>query len=136
MTFGIYGIFWLSSTFSELQANHKKGISGRSYALLAVLFPPLAVSACWLLQAYVGRLYAENESLIYQFMLGNDAVFADDRSMEYLIISTGGSGSYGTYIMEGIVLSALVINIFLLYNWLKKIQLQINDFWEQAEQAR
>jgi hypothetical protein len=30
----------------------------------------------------------------------------------------------------------LAINIFLLYNWLKKIQLQINDFWEQAEQAR
>ena len=63
MTFGLYGIYWLSMTFSELQSNRKKGISGRSYALLAVLFPPLAVSACWLLPAYVGRLYAENGKL-------------------------------------------------------------------------
>ena len=56
--------------------------------------------------------------------------------MSYLILSAGGSGQYGLYIITGIVLSALAINIFLLYNWLKKIQLQINDFWEQAEQAR
>jgi hypothetical protein len=56
--------------------------------------------------------------------------------MSYLIISSGGVGPYGLYIMAAIVLAALAINIFLLYNWLKKIQLQINDFWEQAEQAR
>ena len=141
MTFGLYGIYWLATTFSELQANRKKGISGRSYALLAVLFPPLAVSACWLLPAYVGRLYAENGKLEdisscwgAMLFLPTIAVWAMV-SMSYLIISASGTGAYGMYVMAAIVLSALAINIFLLYNWLKKIQLQINDFWEQAEQA-
>ncbi len=142
MTFGIYGIYWLARTFSELQANRKKGISGRSYALLAVFFPPLAVSACWLLPAYVGRLYAENGKLEHISSCWGAMLFLPTLalwtivSMSYLIISTGGTGPYGLYIMAAIVLSALAINIFLLYNWLKKIQLQINDFWEQAEKVR
>jgi len=142
MTFGLYGIYWLAKTFSELQANRNKGISGRSYALLAVLFPPLAVSACWLLPAYVGRLYAENGKLEHISSCWGAMLFLPTIAlwaivgMSYLILSAGGSGQYGLYIITGIVLSALAINIFLLYNWLKKIQLQINDFWEQAEQAR
>lgn len=142
MTFGLYGIYWLATTFSELQANRKQGISGRSYVLLAILFPPLAVSACWLLPAYVGRLYAENGKLEHISSCWGAMLFLPTIAvwsivgMSYLIISTGGSGPYGAYIMATIVLSALAINIFLLYNWLKKIQLQINDFWEQAEQAR
>jgi hypothetical protein len=142
MTFGLYGIYWLATTFSELQENRKKGISGRSYALLAVLFPPLAVSACWLLPAYVGRLYAENGKLEHISSCWGAMLFLPTIAlwaivgMSYLIISSGGVGPYGLYIMAAIVLAALAINIFLLYNWLKKIQLQINDFWEQAEQAR
>ena len=75
MTFGLYGIYWLAKTFSELQANRNKGISGRSYALLAVLFPPLAVSACWLLPAYVGRLYAENGKLDISVHAGGQCFF-------------------------------------------------------------
>ena len=142
MTLGLYGIYWLATTFSELQANRKKGISGRSYALLAVLFPPLAVSACWLLPAYVGRLYAENGKLEHISSCWGAMLFLPTIvlwaivGMSYLIISASGTGPYGLYAMAAIVLSALAINIFLLYNWLKKIQLQINDFWEQAEQAR
>jgi len=141
MTFGLYGIYWLATTFSELQANRKKGISGRSYALLAVLFPPLAVSACWLLPAYVGRLYAENGKLEHISSCWGAMLFLPTIAlwaivgMSYLIISASGTGPYGLYAMAGIVLTALAINIFLLYNWLKKIQLQINDFWEQAEQV-
>jgi len=46
ISFGIYGIYWLAETFTELQKNRKQGISGGSYAVLAVLFPPLALSAC------------------------------------------------------------------------------------------
>jgi hypothetical protein len=51
--------------------------------------------------------------------------------MAYLIVSAGGSiNEYGMYTMGIIVMTAIGINIFLLYNWLKKIQLQINEFWD------
>lgn len=142
MTFGLYGIYWLSRTFSELQSNRKQGISGSSYALLAVLFPPLAVSACWLLPAYVGKLYAENGKLEHISSCWGAILFLPTIAvwaivgMSYLVITAGYTGPYGLYTLAGIVLTALAINVFILYNWLKKIQLQINDFWEQAEQVQ
>ncbi len=142
MSFGLYGIYWLSTTFSELQKNRKKGISGRSYAALAVLFPPLAVSACWLLPAYVGKLYSENGKLEQISSCWGAMLFLPTIAlwaivgMVYLIISAGGGMSeFGMYTMAGAVFVGIGINAFLLYNWLKKIQLQINEFWDEAKQA-
>lgn len=142
MSFGLYGIYWLAKTFSELQEFRKQGISGTSYATLAILFPPLALSACWLLPAYVGKLYEENGKLeqisscwgviLFLPTLALWAVVA----MSYLILSAGGMGEYGIYIMGIIILSAGAINVFLLYNWLKKIQLQINEFWDTVRLAK
>jgi hypothetical protein len=143
MSFGLYGIYWLAQTFSELQTNRKKGISGRSYAVLAVLFPPLAVSACWLLPAYVGRLYAENGKLEQISSCWGAMLFLPTIAlwaivgMAYLIIGAGGTiTETGMYMFGGIVAGALAINVFLLYNWLKKIQLQINEFWDEAAAER
>lgn len=137
MSFGLYGIYWLASTFSELQKNRKKGISGASYAALAILFPPLALSACWLLPAYVGKLYSENGKLEHISSCWGAILFLPSLAlwaivgMSYLILSAGGSmNEYGIYTMGIIVLAAIGINIFLLYNWLKKIQMQINEFWD------
>jgi len=54
--------------------------------------------------------------------------------MSYLILSAGGEmGVNGVYTMSAIIILAIGINTFLLYNWLKKIQLQINTFWDEAE---
>jgi len=137
MSFGLYGIYWLASTFSELQKNRKKGISGASYAALAILFPPLALSACWLLPAYVGKLYSENGKLEHISSCWGAILFLPSIAlwavvgMAYLIVSAGGGmNELGMYTMAVIVLAAIGINIFLLYNWLKKIQIQINEFWE------
>lgn len=139
ISFGLYGIYWLSQTFDELQKNRKKGISGRSYATLAVLFPPLALSACWLLPAYVGRLYAENGKLEHISSCWGAILFLPSLAlwaivgMAYLIVSAGfGMNEYGMYTMGGIIIAAIGINLFLLYNWLKKIQHQINEFWDEA----
>jgi len=138
MSFGLYGIYWLSKTFSELQKNRKKGISGGSYAALAILFPPLALSACWLLPAYVGKLYAENGKLEHISSCWGAILFLPSIAlwaivgMAYLIISTGGMSEYGIYTMGIIIAVAIGINVYLLYNWLKKIQIQINEFWDGA----
>lgn len=138
MSFGLYGIYWLAQTFSELQKNRKQGISGESYAVLAVLFPPLALSACWLLPAYVGKLYAENGKLEQISSCWGAILFLPTLAlwaivaMSYLIISAGGMTEYGMYTMGAVLTVAVGINIFLLYNWLKKIQLQINEFWDEA----
>ncbi len=143
MSFGLYGIYWLAQTFSELQKNRNKGISGRSYAALAVLFPPLAVSACWLLPAYVGKLYSENGKLEQISSCWGAMLFLPTIAlwaivgMSYLIVSAGyGMGEYGIYVMASIIFIAIGINIFLLYNWLKKIQLQINEFWDEARRVK
>ncbi len=142
ISFGLYGIYWLSKTFSELQANRQQGISGASYAALAIIFPPLALSACWLLPAYVGRLYAENGKLEHISSCWGAILFLPTIAlwaivgMLYLIISAGGMGEYGLYKMGAVVLTAIGINVYLLYNWLKKIQLQINDFWDEASLAK
>ena len=142
MSFGLYGIYWLAQTFSELQQTRKQGISGTSYALLAVLFPPLALSACWLLPAYVGKLYEENgkfEEISSSWgailFLPTIALWAVV-GMLYLILSSGGISEYGSYAMGVIILAACAINVFLLYNWLKKIQVQINEFWDTARLAK
>jgi len=142
MSFGLYGIYWLAQTFSELQKNRKQGITGGSYAALAILFPPLALSACWLLPSYVGKLYAENGKLEQISSCWGAILFLPTLAlwaivaMSYLIISAGGDmGTYGMYTMGTVLSLAVGINIFLLYNWLKKIQLQINEFWDEAATA-
>jgi len=139
ISFGLYGIYWMAQTFSELQKNRQQGISGRSYAALAVLFPPLALSACWLLPAYVGKLYAENGKLEQISSCWGAILFLPSLAlwtivgMAYLILTAGGGMSeYGMYVMAGVVAIAIGINVFLLYNWLKKIQNQINEFWDEA----
>ncbi|MDF1880823.1 DUF4234 domain-containing protein [Sulfurimonas sp. MAG313] len=142
VSFGLYGIYWLAQTFSELQKYRKQGISGGSYALLAVIFPPLALSACWLLPSYVGKLYEENGkyeeigsywgSILFLPSLALWAVVG----MSYLIvIAGGGMGENGMTTMYMIVSAAIGINLFLLYNWLQKIQVQMNEFWDEAEKA-
>jgi len=139
MTFGLYGIYWLAQTFNDLQKNRKKGMTGNSFAVLAVLFPPLALSACWILPEYVGKLYEENGKLEYINSGWGIVLFLPTLAlwaivgMAYFIISTGFStNEYGMYIMSFIVMTAIGINVFILYNWLKKIQIQINEFWDEA----
>lgn len=142
MSFGIYGIYWLSKTFSELQKSRQQGISGSSYATLAILFPPLAISACWLLPSYVGKLYEENGKLEQISSCWGVILFLPTLAlwavvgMSYLILSSGGMSEYGVYAMGAIILAACAINVFLLYNWLKKIQTQINEFWDAARLAK
>jgi len=140
MTFGLYGIYWLSKTFSEIHKSRKAGISGGSYAALAILFPPLAITACWLLPAYVGKLYEENGKLEEISSCWGAILFLPTLalwaivSMAYLIITAGGvTGEYGDYVMISILALAMAINIYLLYNWLRKIQLQINEFWDSEK---
>ena len=142
LSFGLYGIYWLAKTFSELQKNRKQGISGESFAALAVLFPPLAISACWLLPDYVSRLYAENGKLEHISSAWGTILFLPTLAlwavviMVYLIISAGGMTEFGMYSMAAVVINAIAINTLLLYNWLKKIQLQINEFWDEASLAK
>ncbi|HIC42972.1 MAG TPA: DUF4234 domain-containing protein, partial [Sulfurimonas sp.] len=126
LTFGVYGIYWLAQTFTELQNHRQQGISGTSYTVLAVLFPPLALSACWLLPSYVGKLYAENGKLEQISSCWGAILFLPSIAlwaivaMSYLIISAGGSMSEnGVYTMAAVVAIAIGINIFLLYNWLR-----------------
>jgi len=142
LSFGLYGIYWLAKTFSELHENRKQGISGASFATLAVLFPPLAISACWLLPDYVSKLYAENGKLEHistswgtVLVLPTLAIWAIV-AMVYLIVSAGGSiDEFGMYTMAAVVINALAINTFLLYSWLKKIQDQINEFVDEENLA-
>ena len=142
MSFGLYGIYWLAKTFSELQEFRNQGISDTSYATLAILFPPLAISACWLLPAYVGKMYEENGKLEQISSSWGVILFLPTLAlwavvgMSYLILSSGGMRDYGIYAMGTIVLAAGAVNVFLLYNWLKKIQVQINEFWDAARLAK
>jgi len=99
ISFGLYGIYWLASTFSQLQKNRKQGISGASYAALAILFPPLALSACWLLPSYVGKLYSENGKLEQISSSWGVILFLSSFvlwaivGMSYLILGAGGEMS-------------------------------------------
>jgi len=60
ITFGIYGIIFYYCTFEELRNYRGQGWSGVLYLLFMFLFFPL-LAVPWLIPAYVGRLYSEDE---------------------------------------------------------------------------
>ena len=60
VTFGIYPIIWLYSTFNEMNQYRGQGWSGGLYLLFEFLFPFPLVATPWLIPAYVGRMYAED----------------------------------------------------------------------------
>lgn len=136
ITFGIYGIYWISKTLQEIKAARQKGIGGATYATTAVVCPPLALTACWYLPAATGKLYTENGKFEQINSCWGAMLFLPTvviwlvASMATVIISKAG-GDVSYMYMTGAV--TLLINIFLLYNWLKKIQHQLNDFWAEAE---
>ena len=55
VTLGIYEIYWLYKSFSELRAYRGQGVSGLAGVLLA-----LVIVSIFLLPAYVGRMYKED----------------------------------------------------------------------------
>jgi len=143
LSFGLYGIYWISKNLDEMKENRGKGVSGRAYATLAILFPPLAISACWLLPSTVGKMYTENGKFEQINSCWGAMLFLPTvalwlvAGMAMLIVTTGGAqsiaGANVNYVVGGIALIALSINFYLLYNWLKKIQIQINAFWDEAQ---
>jgi hypothetical protein len=60
VTFGIYPLIWYYSTFNELHRYRGQGWSGGMYLLFQFLFPFPLVAMPWLIPAYVGRMYAED----------------------------------------------------------------------------
>ena len=142
LSFGLYGIYWISKNLDEMKENRGKGVSGRAYTLLAIFFPPLAISACWLLPSTVGKMYTENGKFEQINSCWGAMLFLPSvalwlvAGMAMLIVTTGGTqgiaGENLNYVIAGIVFTALAINAYLLYNWLKKIQIQINTFWDEA----
>lgn len=59
-TFGIYPLIWYYSTFKELHDYRGQGWSGGMYLLFQFLFPFPLIAMPWLVPAYVGRMYAED----------------------------------------------------------------------------
>lgn len=140
---GLYGIYWISQNLEEMRLNRGKGMSGKLYTFIAIFFPPLALSACWLLPSTVGKLYTENGKFEQINSCWGAMLFLPTVAlwmvvaMLVLIVNTGGShslvGDKQTLAIIIISIIAVAINIFLLYNWLRKIQEQINLFWFEAE---
>jgi len=60
VTFGIYPLIWYYSTFKELHDYRGQGWSGGTYLLFQFLFPFPLIANPWLIPAYVGRMYAED----------------------------------------------------------------------------
>lgn len=62
VTFGIYSIFYYYFTFEELKNHRGQGWSGVMF--LVIFFIPVLnlalIAIPWLLPAYVGRMYAED----------------------------------------------------------------------------
>jgi apolipoprotein N-acyltransferase len=54
-TLGIYGIYWIFITFTELRAHRGEGVSGLVGFLLALI--PVSI---FLLPSYIGRMYSED----------------------------------------------------------------------------
>jgi hypothetical protein len=142
VTLGLYGIYWISQNLEEIRLNRGKGMSGRVYTLIAIFFPPLAVSACWLLPSTVGKLYTDNGKFEQINSCWGAMLFLPSvalwmvAAMLMLIVNTGGShslvGDNQNIAIAVIVIGAVLINLFLLYNWMRKIQEQINNFWDEA----
>jgi hypothetical protein len=55
VTLGIYGIYWMYKSFSELKAYRNEGVGGLAGVLLAFV-----LVSTFLLPAYVGRMYKED----------------------------------------------------------------------------
>jgi hypothetical protein len=60
VTFGIYPIIWYYSTYNEMNRWRGQGWSGGLYLLFQFLFPFPLIASPWLIPAYVGRMYAED----------------------------------------------------------------------------
>lgn len=54
VTLGIYGLYWIYITFTELRAHRGEGVGGGVGLLLALV--PVSI---FLLPSYVGRMYSE-----------------------------------------------------------------------------
>jgi Domain of unknown function (DUF4234) len=107
-TLGIYGIYWIIVSFSEIKRWRGQGVGGFVGFLLSLI--PVAV---FLLPSYVGRMYKED--LIAQ---GQDPVQAA-RSVPI----TGWSGFLTLIPFIGGII------------WLAKVQGKLNNFWE-GQQSR
>jgi len=142
LSFGLYGIYWVAKNLDEIKANRGKGISGKAYAIAAILFPPLSISACWLLPSSVGKLYTENGKLEQINSCWGAMLFLPSialwlvSGMLMLIVQTGGTGGiFGDNQVMGIGIIAFVtmaMNVGILYNWMTRIQDQLNNFWDDA----
>lgn len=60
VTLGIYSIIYQYSIFDELKNWRGQGWSGGLYLLFTFLFPIPLIAIPWLVPAYVGRMYAED----------------------------------------------------------------------------
>ena len=60
VTLGIYAIIYQYSIFDELKNWRGQGWSGGLYLIFAFLFPIPLIAIPWLVPAYVGRMYAED----------------------------------------------------------------------------
>lgn len=60
VTLGIYSIIYQYSIFDELKNWRGQGWSGGLYLVFTFLFPIPLIAIPWLVPAYVGRMYAED----------------------------------------------------------------------------
>jgi hypothetical protein len=102
-TLGIYSIYWIVVTFSEIKRWRGQGVGGFVGFLLSLI--PVAV---FLLPSYVGRMYKEDF-----IAKGEDPVHAASR-----VPITGWSGFLTLIPFIGGII------------WLAKVQGTLNNFWE------
>lgn len=60
VTLGIYSIIYQYSLFDELKNWRGQGWSGGLYLIFMFLFPIPLIAIPWLVPAYIGRMYAED----------------------------------------------------------------------------
>lgn len=63
ITLGIYYIFYLYFTFEEIKNWRGQGWSGALYLLFQFVLFPVLIVLPWLLPAYVGRMYQEDNQV-------------------------------------------------------------------------
>lgn len=63
VTLGIYSIIWYYSIFEELRNWRKQGWNGIIFLLLFLFFGVALIAIPWLIPAYIGRMYEEDDKI-------------------------------------------------------------------------
>ncbi len=61
LTFGLYSIIWYYCIFEELRNWRGQGWSGMLFLLLFLFLGVVLIAVPWLIPAYIGRMYEEDD---------------------------------------------------------------------------